>query len=79
MIEGTATGNVLMKNNYRVFVKKVLQIYPNLEKTVTENTGNKSSFMAPIPAVSGFDYTTVTLKRVLIRLNALIDDHGGDN
>jgi hypothetical protein len=60
MIEGTATGNVLMKNNYRVFVKKVLQIYPNLEKTVTENTGNKSSFMAPIPAVSGFDYTTVS-------------------
>jgi hypothetical protein len=32
MIEGTATGNVLMKNNYRVFVKKVLQIYPNLRK-----------------------------------------------
>jgi hypothetical protein len=22
MIEGTATGNVLMKNNYRVFVKE---------------------------------------------------------
>jgi hypothetical protein len=31
--------------------------------------------MAPIPAVSGFDYTCEH-SRVLIRLNALIDDHG---
>jgi hypothetical protein len=43
MIEGTATGNVLMKKYY-VFVKKVLQIYPNLRKKVTENTKKQKFF-----------------------------------
>jgi hypothetical protein len=70
MIEGTATGNVLMKITIACLSKKVLQIYPNLRKT-TENTENKSSFMAPIPAVSGFDYTTVSTQRSAhIRLNS---------
>jgi hypothetical protein len=76
MIEGTATGNVLMKNNYRVFVKEGAANLSQFEKN-SNGKQRKSSFMAPIPAVSGFDYTTVsTQESAHIRLNALIDDHG---
>jgi hypothetical protein len=78
MIEGTATGNVLMNNNYRVFVKEGAANLSQFEKNSNGKTQEtKSSFMAPIPAVSGFDYTTVsTQESAHIRLNALIDDHG---
>lgn len=78
MIEGTTTGNVQMKNSYRVFVKEVAESQSQFNKSSSgKSEATKGAFMAPIPSVSGFDYTTLsTLESSHIRLNALIDDHG---
>jgi hypothetical protein len=78
MIAGTATGNVLMKNSYRVFVKEGVGNQSQLNKNSTGKEKEvKSAFMAPIPSVSGFDYTTVsTQESSHIRLNTLINEHG---
>jgi hypothetical protein len=51
-----------------VFVKEGANL-SQFEKN-SNGTQRKSSFMAPIPAVSGFDYTTVsTQESAHIRLN----------
>lgn len=78
MIEGSANGNVLMKNSYRVFVKEVSGGQSQFSKSSNGKAlETKGAFMTAIPSVSGFDYTSVsTQESSHIRLNALIDDHG---
>ena len=67
-----------MKNNYRVFVKEGAANQSQFEKNSNgKQLESKGAFLASIPAVSGFDYTTVSAQESShIRLNALIDDHG---
>jgi hypothetical protein len=78
MIEGSATGNVVMKNNYRVFVKEGAANLSQFEKNAANNKTNKSSgFLEKIESVSGFDYTTVsTAPTPQIRFNTLLNNQG---
>jgi hypothetical protein len=78
MIEGTSSGNVLMKNSYRVFVKEEVGNQSQLNKISNgKSQATKATFMSAIPSVSGFDYSKLSLQESShIRLNALIDEHG---
>lgn len=77
MIEGTVAGSVSMQNIFRVFVKEGTENLSNFEKMATNSKTNKSNFLAKIPSVSGYDYTTVnTTPAPQIRLNALLNGKG---
>jgi hypothetical protein len=63
MIEGTSSGNVLMKS-YRVFVKEEVTINHNNSNGKSQAT--KATFMSAIPSVSGFDYSVRAYKKAHI-------------
>lgn len=78
LIRGTADGTVEMKNNYRTFVKESKVTFSEFEKNSAANKKySNSSFLANIPSVSGFDYTTVdTTPNPQIRFNTLLNNEG---
>lgn len=61
MIEGSADGNIQMKNIYRVYVKEGFA--PNLTQ-FARNSNTTDEYFPEIQSVSGFDYTTVSMKPV---------------
>ena len=78
MIDGRVSGTVAMKNSYRVFVKENTVNASQFEKTTApDKSQNTSGFLSAIPAVSGFDYRTVsTVPTPQIRFNTLMDNEG---
>lgn len=78
LIEGTVTGVVDMKNDYRVFVKEGAANLSQFEKSTNSLKGSASSSnLATIQSVSGFDYTTVnTTPAPQIRFNTLLNGEG---
>ena len=78
LIEGTVTGVVDMKNDYRVFVKEGVANLSQFEKSTNSLKGSASSSnLATIQSVSGFDYTTVnTTPAPQIRFNTLLNGEG---
>lgn len=78
MIEGAVSGNVEMKNIYRVFVKEGAVNNSQFEKNVNSSKTNKNSiYLSVVPSVSGFDYRTVnTAPTPQIRLNTLLNSQG---
>lgn len=78
LIEGTVTGVVDMKNDYRVFVKEGAANLSQFEKSTNALKGSASSAnLATIQSVSGFDYTTVnTTPAPQIRFNTLLNGEG---
>jgi hypothetical protein len=77
LIDGNANGFVQMKNSYRIFVKEPTSS-PVTDKMIkSTKTINKTGFMAPIQAVSGFDYTNVSLEPTpQIKFNTLMNNQG---
>lgn len=78
MIDGRVSGTVAMKNSYRVFVKESAANASQFEKTATPNKSKSiSGFLSTIPAVSGFDYSTVSTEPTpQIRFNTLMNNEG---
>ena len=77
LIDGIANGFVEMKNSYRMFVKEPVSS-PAPEKMIkSTKTRNNTGFMEPVQAVSGFDYTTVSLAPTpQIKFNTLMNNQG---
>lgn len=82
MLEGKAgivgTQNVVMSNNYRVFVKEGALNFSQFEKQSNSNqTAANSGFLPEIKSISGYDYTQVTTADVpQIRFNTMLDNQG---
>ena len=76
MIEGSATGTVIMTNNVRVYQKEGAGNYSQFERQSSSTPGNgPTNFLPAIPSVSGFDYTTVSTAAIpQIRFNTLLNN-----
>jgi hypothetical protein len=80
MIEGSANGTALMTNNYRVFQKE--GAISHFERPASSQHGASApegpdTNYPAIPAVSGFDYTQLSmLPNPQIRFNVLLNNQG---
>jgi hypothetical protein len=80
MIEGSVNGTVMMTNNYRVFQKEGAISHferpASVQHDAATSEAQNSNYPA-IPAVSGFDYTQVSmLPNPQIRFNVLLNNQG---
>ena len=72
LVEGTASGNVVMSNNFRVYMKE--GSYSNFNRNANNNA---NGFLPEIESVAGYDYTTVnTQEPPQIRFNTLLNNQG---
>lgn len=77
LIDGVGTGSVLMKNEYRVYVKQAPIPATGSRVKGYDKLKIKSGNMQQIPSVSGFDYTKVSLLPTpQIRINTLMNNQG---
>lgn len=79
MLEGASGGNAVMRNSYRVFYREDAgfsafeRVYASAEDAQPESFPT----LPPIPSVSGFDYTSVSLAPVpQIRFNIALNEAG---
>ena len=78
MVKGIASGNVSMKNGFRVFLKESdVNMSPFAKMSVASDKGN--DFFDPIPNVAGIDYTSQKRKSYAeqIRIKVLVNDNQG--
>lgn len=76
MVMGTASGNVTMKNNFRVFVKEAVANQSQFARTA-DGDGENSEFFPAIPNVAGTDYTQIRKGTApYLRINAMYNNGG---
>lgn len=74
MVMGTASGNVTMKNNFRVFVKEGVVNQSQFART---ETVDNSEYFPEIPNVAGIDYTQIKKGTApYIRIHAMYNNGG---
>ncbi|TDE02102.1 T9SS type A sorting domain-containing protein [Flavobacterium sandaracinum] len=77
LIDGDENGTVQMKNSYRVFVKETPVVASSSKIKSTAKAKSTTSFMTSMQAVSGFDYSTVSVAPTpQIRFNTLMNNQG---
>lgn len=78
MVMGTASGNVTMKNNYRVFVKEGVANLSEFARSGSESSAqNNVEYFSAIPNVAGIDYTQIKKSTApYIRIHAMYNDSG---
>ena len=76
MVMGTASGNVTMKNNFRVFVKEAVANQSQFARTADGDVTD-SEFFPAIPNVAGTDYTQIRKGTApYLRINAMYNNGG---
>ena len=78
MVMGTASGNVIMKNHYRVFVKEGITNLSEFARGAADASGqNNTEYFSAIPNVAGIDYTQIKKNTAPhIRIHAMYNNSG---
>lgn len=78
MVMGSASGNVMMKNSYRVFVKEGIINQSEFARQGLDNsTQNNVEYFSSIPNVAGTDYTQIKKGTApYIRIHAMYNNTG---
>lgn len=76
MVLGTANGSIVMKNQYRVFVKESVANQSEFERmAISRATVSNDEYFQEIPNVAGTDYTQIRKgTSPYLRINAVYND-----